>query len=74
MLLAGCLVMALLTQAEFPYLFSSVAKLAPLGTAIVAVRNLLLIATAVTLARASPAPSRGLGGEEVCQPIVSGLA
>jgi hypothetical protein len=55
LLLLSGLGLALLTQVEFPYLFSSAASLAPLGTGLVAARNLLLIATAVNLAR----PDRG---------------
>jgi hypothetical protein len=55
LLLLG-LLLGLLTQVEFPYLFSSVDVLAPLGTAVVVARNLLLIVTAVTLARSHPAP------------------
>jgi len=51
LLLLSALGMALLTQAEFPYLFGSVASLAPWGTGLVAARNLLLIATAVNLVR-----------------------
>lgn len=67
LLLLEGLLLALLTQAEFPYLFLSVTQLDPLGTTIVAVRNLVLIAVAVTLVRdpaepalvgvRSPAPS-----------------
>jgi hypothetical protein len=74
LLLAACLAMALLTQAEFPYLFGSVAKLDPLGTTIVALRNLLLIAITIGLARAPAAPSAELAGEAVHQPQVAGLA
>lgn len=62
MLLATCLAMALLTQAEFPYLFGSVAKLDPVGTAIVALRNLLLVAIAIGLARNAAAPSTEVAG------------
>lgn len=43
------LVMALLTQAEFPTLFMLVAHLQPVGVILVAVRNLLLLATAFLL-------------------------
>ncbi|MGC1405934.1 MAG: hypothetical protein WA938_04260 [Candidatus Dormiibacterota bacterium] len=75
LLLAACLAMALLTQAEFPYLFGSVAKLDPVGTAIVALRNLLLIAIAVGLARtATASSSTAVVGGEVHQPVASGLA
>jgi hypothetical protein len=74
LLLAACLAMALLTQAEFPYLFGSVAKLDPVGTAIVAVRNLLVIAIALNLARTATAPSAEVAGKELPQPVASGLA
>lgn len=74
LLLAACLAMALLTQAEFPYLFGSVAKLDPVGTAIVALRNLLLIAIAVGLARtAAASSSTEVARGEVQQPVASGL-
>jgi len=74
LLLAACLAMALLTQAEFPYLFGSVAKLDPVGTTIVALRNLLLIVITLSLARAPAAPSAEVAGGEMHQPVVSGLA
>jgi hypothetical protein len=73
MLLAACLAMALLTQAEFPYLFGSVAKLDPAGTAIVALRNLLLVAIAFGLARTAAAPSTEVVGGEPHQPVASGF-
>jgi hypothetical protein len=56
-LLGSGFLMALLTQLEFPDLFSAVVALNPLAMAIVALRNLLLIAIAVNLARADPGPS-----------------
>jgi len=74
LLLAACLAMALLTQAEFPYLFGSVAKLDPQGTAIVALRNLLLIAITFTLARTRGASSAEVAEGEMHQPLASGLA
>jgi hypothetical protein len=74
LLLAACLAMALLTQAEFPYLFGSVAKLDPLGTAIVALRNVLLIAITFTLARTPGASSAEVAEGEMHQPLASGLA
>ncbi|MGA8207146.1 MAG: hypothetical protein WB867_03860 [Candidatus Dormiibacterota bacterium] len=74
MLLAVCLAMALLTQAEFPYLFGSVAKLDPVGTAIVALRNLVLVAIVVGLARTPAAASTEVAGGDLHQPVASGLA
>jgi hypothetical protein len=73
-LLAACLTLALLTQAEFPYLFGSVAKLDPLGTGIVALRNLFLIAIAIGLARTAAASSTEIAGGEPHQPAASRLA
>lgn len=70
-LLASALVVALLTQAEFPYLFASVAALQPLGMAIVALRNLLLIGIAVYLARADPGPVSAHAGDRVAPPVVA---
>lgn len=72
-LLGGGLVTALLTQAEFPYLFSSVASLDPLGMGIVALRNLFLIALAITLARSAPLASAA-EAPGVSQPAISGIA
>jgi hypothetical protein len=72
--LAACLTLALLTQAEFPYLFGSVAKLDPLGTGIVALRNLFLIAIAIGLARTAAASSTEIAGGEPHQPAASRLA
>jgi hypothetical protein len=74
LLLAACLAMALLTQAEFPYLFGSVAKLDPVGTTIVALRNLLLIVITVGLAWTPAAPSAEVAGGEFQRPVASGLA
>ena len=73
LLLGSGLATALLTQAEFPYLFSSVAALEPLGTIVVVVRNLLLIALAVNLARAAPMPAAG-DEELTSRPGANGLA
>lgn len=44
------LLVALLTQAEFPTLFQSVVKLQPLGVSLLLARNLLLIVIAILLA------------------------
>lgn len=74
LLLAACLALALLTQAEFPYVFGSVAKLDPVGTAIVALRNLLLIAIALGLARTAAASSTEVTGGELHQPSAAGVA
>ena len=74
LLLAACLALALLTQAEFPYLFGSVAKLDPLGTAIVALRNLLLLAIAIGLARTAAASSPEIAAGDLHQPAASRLA
>ncbi|HVB14183.1 MAG TPA: glycosyltransferase 87 family protein [Candidatus Dormibacteraeota bacterium] len=63
---------ALLTQVEFPYLFSSVAALDPLGMAIVALRNLSLIALAVCLLRASRARTSHSAMGSVAAPTLSG--
>lgn len=69
-LLLEALLLALLTQAEFPYLFQSVAQLGPVGTAIVAARNVVLIAVAVTLARSVPEPA----GDGARSPVATTLA
>ena len=72
LLLGTGLITALLTQAEFPYLFSSVAALEPPGMIVVVVRNLLLIALAVNLARAAPLPAPAVAGL-ASQPGAPGL-
>ena len=56
-LLGSGLGLALLTQVEFPDLFSQVVALNPLAMVVVALRNLLLISIAVNLARADPDPT-----------------
>ena len=53
-LLSLTLLLALLTQAEFPYLFPEIARLEPLGIAVLAGRNVALIAVAGLLARQAP--------------------
>ncbi|HUY54651.1 MAG TPA: hypothetical protein VMV23_05790, partial [Candidatus Nanopelagicaceae bacterium] len=45
------LLIALLTQAEYPALFASVVKLQPLGVSLLLARNLLLVVTAILLTR-----------------------
>lgn len=62
-LIVAGLLMALLTQAEFPLFFDSVVRLQPLGVSLLLARNLLLVATAIlltrptdTLSAVSPAP------------------
>lgn len=71
LLLSSGLVVALLTQVEFPYLFASVAALHPLGTAVVAARNLLLIALAINLVRAAPGPVAEPNAERVRPPVAT---
>ena len=73
LLLASGLVLALLTQVEFPYLFASVAALHPVGTAVVAARNLLLITLAINLVRAAPGPVAEPKAERVRPPVASGI-
>ncbi len=60
-LLLGGLLLALLTQVEFPYVFDSVASLGAAGTWLVAVRNLVLVMVAVLLVLPSrePLPAAG---------------
>ncbi|HUY10542.1 MAG TPA: glycosyltransferase 87 family protein [Candidatus Dormibacteraeota bacterium] len=70
-LLGSGFVMAILTQIEFPDLFSSVVALDPLAMAIVALRNLLLIAIAVNLARADRASTTELEPSAVIGPTGS---
>jgi hypothetical protein len=55
LLLMG-LAVALLTQAQFPYLFSSVVRLAPPGLIVLLVRNVTLLAVSVVLIRLAPWP------------------
>jgi hypothetical protein len=71
LLLGSGFVMAILTQIEFPDLFSSVVALDPLAMAIVALRNLLLIAIAVNLARADRVPASEPQSRTVIRPTTS---
>ncbi|MHB8555774.1 MAG: hypothetical protein ACYDCB_09000, partial [Candidatus Dormibacteria bacterium] len=64
------LVMALLTQAEFPALFGSVVKLQPLGISLLLVRNLLLIVTAVLLAGRARGPSEAAQAPNPAAPAI----
>ncbi|MHB1525320.1 MAG: glycosyltransferase 87 family protein [Candidatus Dormibacteria bacterium] len=64
------LVMALLTQAEFPALFGSVVKLQPLGVSLLLVRNLLLIVTAVLLAGRARGPSEAAPAPNPAAPAI----
>jgi hypothetical protein len=57
LLLGSGFLMAILTQVEFPDLFSQVVAFNPLVIAVLALRNLMLIAIAVNLARADPGPA-----------------
>lgn len=55
LLLLG-LALALLTQAEFPYLFDSLTKLQPVGVALILSRNLVLVIVVVLMAMRLPLP------------------
>ncbi|HEY6538608.1 MAG TPA: hypothetical protein VI138_06165 [Candidatus Dormibacteraeota bacterium] len=70
-LLGLALVTALLTQIEFPYLFSWVAALNPLAMALVGVRNLLLVGIAITLAWPLPRREEAALGEAPTEAGVS---
>ncbi|MGH7641518.1 MAG: glycosyltransferase 87 family protein [Candidatus Dormibacteria bacterium] len=73
LLLGTAFLMAILTQIEFPDLFSSVVALDPLAMTILALRNLLLIAIAVNLARADPGPQPAPSPERVAAPRLAPL-
>ena len=53
-LLSLALLLALLTQAEFPYLFPEIVRLAPSGVSVLAARNVALVAVAGLLAGQAP--------------------
>jgi hypothetical protein len=73
MLLWSCVLLSLLTQMEFPYLWTSILGLARPGLLVLEARNLLLLLTVLALAAqavrlrrpspgASPVPTPGLAG------------